>query len=178
MVVFVTKDGMTYGAKDYWQQDGMVHLATTSGSEKSFPIGDLDAKQTAEVNAARGVYFTLYSAAMASTGAELASITYTAPACNGNAASTSPAASTGSEMQFGVTGDETSRGIRVASVTANSLAVKAGIQPGDVITRIGCSDVHNLSELNAAAAANGGDTIWVSYLIQGNWLSEKPIRVR
>lgn len=178
MVVFVTKDGMTYGAKDYWQQDGMVHLAATSGGEKSFPIGDLDAKQTAEVNAARGIYFTLYPAAMASTGAELASITYTAPACNGNAASTSPAASTGSEMQFGVTGDETSRGIRVASVTANSLAVKAGIQPGDVITRIGCSDVHNLSELNAAAAANGGDTIWVSYLIQGNWLSEKPVKTR
>lgn len=179
MVVFVTKDGTTYGASDYWQQDGMVHLASTSGGEKTFPIADLDAKQTAEVNAARGVYFTLYPEAMASTGAELAASTYTAPACSGNDASTPPStASLHSEVQFGVAGDETSRGLRVTSVTANSLAVQAGIQPGDVITRIGCSDVHSLAELNAATATNGGETIWVSYLIQSNWLSEKPVKLR
>ncbi len=84
MVIFYTRDGNGFGANDYWQEDGVVHLATTAGSEKTFPMSELDAKKTAEENAARGVYFTLFNAPLAETGPQIASVSYTAPACGGS----------------------------------------------------------------------------------------------
>ena len=76
MVIFYTRDGNGFGANDYWQEDEVVHLATTAGSEKTFPMSELDAKKTAEENAARGVYFTLFNAPLAETGPQLASVPY------------------------------------------------------------------------------------------------------
>ena len=175
MVIFYTRDGNGFGANDYWQEDGVVHLATTAGSEKTFPMSELDAKKTAEENAARGVYFTLFNAPLAETGPQLASVSYTAPACGGSASSSGNG---GGAAHFGATGEASGSGVVVTSVQAGSLALQAGIHAGDTVTRIGCKDVHSAAEIDSAITANSGDTLWVSYLIQGSWLSEKPVKMR
>ena len=176
MVIFYTRDGNGFGANDYWQEDGVVHLATTAGGEKTFPLSDLDAKKTAEENAARGVYFTLFNAPLAETGPQLASVSYTAPACGGSASSSGNDG--GAAAHFGATGEASGSGVVVTSVQSGSLAAQAGIHAGDTVTRIGCKDIHSAAEIDSAIATNSGDTMWVSYLIQGSWLSEKPVKIR
>ncbi len=178
MVIFYTRDGNGYGANDYWQQDGVVHLATTAGSEKTFPMSELDSKKTAEENAARGVYFTLFNTPLAETGPQIAAVTYTAPTCGGASKNGATSSTAGTIAHFGAAGDASSSGVLVKSVQPGSLALQAGIHAGDTVTRIGCQDVHSSTEIDSAIAANTGETLWVSYLIQGSWLSEKPVKMR
>ena len=177
MVIFYTRDGNGYGANDYWQEDGVVHLATTAGSEKTFPMSELDAKKTAEENAARGVYFTLFNTPLMETGPQMAAVSYTAPACVSGTQQLS-ASGNSTVAHFGAAGDATDGGVVVTAVQPGSLALQAGIHAGDKVTRIGCTDVHNLAEIDSAIAANSGETVWVSYMIHGSWLSEKPVKMR
>jgi S1-C subfamily serine protease len=56
-------------------------------------------------------------------------------------------------------------GVGVASVSPNGPAAKAGLQPGDVIVRIGNVDVTSAQELqDALAQLNPGDKVDVTYL--------------
>lgn len=60
------------------------------------------------------------------------------------------------------------KGINVSKVTENSGAFDAGIKEGDVITKIGSTDVNSLSELQEAILIHKpGDKVVVSYIRDG-----------
>jgi len=79
---------------------------------------------------------------------------------------------------LGVTGCSSSAGLTVASVRAGSPAAAAGISRGDVITSIDGRPVRNSREIETAIAANTSGTVKVSYMLKGNWLTEREVKVR
>lgn len=52
-------DGTVYAVTDYWLADGKLHYSTTYGDENSIDLNQLDLQRTVDVNASRGVSFTL-----------------------------------------------------------------------------------------------------------------------
>ena len=52
-------DGTVYAVTDYWLAEGKLHYSTTYGSENSIDLKQLDLQRTVDVNANRGVSFTL-----------------------------------------------------------------------------------------------------------------------
>jgi S1-C subfamily serine protease len=90
-----------------------------------------------------------------------------------------PACSNGSEAALlGVVGCGTSAGFTVSSVHSGSPAAAVGIAPGDVITSIDGRPVRDAREIEAAIAANAVGTVRVSYMLKGNWLTERDVKVR
>lgn len=59
LVVLFMKDGAVYAVTDYWIADGKLHYLTSYGGENTIEIADLDLQKTVDVNAKRGVNFTL-----------------------------------------------------------------------------------------------------------------------
>jgi opacity protein-like surface antigen len=79
---------------------------------------------------------------------------------------------------LGVTGCSTGAGLTVSSVRPGSPAAAAGITPGDVVTQIDGRPVRDSREIETAIAANTSGTIKVSYMLKGNWLTEREVKVR
>jgi PDZ domain len=176
MIVVYLRDGSGYGALDYWVVNGTLHIATTYGAQKSFPIDDVDLVRTGKENALNGVNFIFGNAPMVSDpGPVLAPDSYAPPCPPGPTASrATAAASPDARATFGITGSPSERGFAVTSVRANSLAAQAGVQAGDVVVRVDCQPIRNSQDLETAF--NGSNTtVWVSYLIQGSWLTDKKI---
>jgi len=179
MIVIYLRDGSGYGALDYWLASGVLHIETTYGEHKSFPLEQVDLERTGKENALRGVSFTFASAPMISDpGPVLAPESY-APACpststNANTSGVPEESADGASSSFGATGSSSAKGFAVASVRADSLAAAAGLQSGDIIVRLDCRSIRNSEDLESAFAASKG-TIWVSYLIQGPWLTDKKV---
>lgn len=181
MITIYLRDGTGYGALDYWLTNGVLHFETTYGSEKSFPIDQVDMQRTVNENAARGVYFTFYTSPSPSDpGPMLAQDSY-APPCPAESEPSGPAPpariSRSEESWFGATGIPGDRGLTVKSARAGSPATKVGIRPGDIVVRIDCQRVHSAEDIESAATNTTG-TIWISYLIQGAWLTDKKFTVR
>lgn len=59
LVVLYLKDGSVYAVTNYWIADGKLHYRTSYGGEDSIDLNDLDLQKTVDVNAKRGVPFTL-----------------------------------------------------------------------------------------------------------------------
>jgi membrane-associated protease RseP (regulator of RpoE activity) len=66
---------------------------------------------------------------------------------------------------FGVTSD---RGVLIARVEPGSAASRAGIQVGDVLTRVGRQDVRSGDDVLQALAAHPGERLRVSVVRQGH----------
>jgi hypothetical protein len=175
MIVVYLRDGSGYGALDYWVTDGTLHIATTYGAQKSFPMDDVDLVRTGKENALNGVNFIFGNGPMTSDpGPVLAPDSY-APPCTGIAsASHTAAAIPSAQTNFGATGSPSEKGFAVTSVRANSLAARAGLQVGDVVVRVDCQPIRNSQDLETAFSGSNS-TVWVSYLIQGSWLTDKKI---
>jgi hypothetical protein len=181
VLVIYLRDGSGYGVSDYWIADGMLHFVTTYDSEKSVVLADVDWQRTVDDNAARGVYFNL------SYAPSKQRLTPTiAPTCPGPSiqkigfGGSGPSRPTGGG-EVGLLGAVVSavgQGVKVTFVRAGSPAARAGINPGDVVLRIDCQEVHNGDDIESAIAANTSGTLWVNYLIKGAWLSEQQIKVR
>jgi hypothetical protein len=176
IIVVYLRDGSGYGALDYWVTNGVLHIATTYGAQKSFPMDDVDLVRTGKENALNGVNFTFGNGPMISDpGPVLAPDSY-APPCPAVPAAShiTAAASPNAQANFGATGSPSEKGFAVTSVRANSLAAQAGLQVGDVVVRVDCQPIRNYQDLETAF--NGQNTtVWVSYLIQGSWLTDKKI---
>lgn len=176
MIVVYLRDGSGYGALDYWVTDGVLHIATTYGAQKSFPMDDVDLVRTGKENARNGVNFVFGNAPMISDpGPVLAPDSYAPPCPAAAPASRATAASSSNaRANFGATGSPSEKGFAVTSVRANSPAAQAGLQAGDVVVRVDCQPIRNSQDLETAF--NGfNSTVWVSYLIQGSWLTDKKI---
>ena len=75
---------------------------------------------------------------------------------------------------FGATGTASEKGLVVSKVQPGSSAAQAGFQAGDVVVRVDCQPIHQAADMeNAFAGADG--PVWVSYLIQGAWLTDKKV---
>jgi hypothetical protein len=175
-IVVYLRDGSGYGALDYWVTKGVLHIATTYGAQKSFPMEDVDLVRTGKENALNGVNFIFGNAPLVSDpGPVLAPDSY-APPCpaNSSASHTTAAASANAQANFGATGSPSEKGFAVTSVRANSPAAQAGLQAGDVVVRVDCQPIRNSQDLEAAFNSSNS-TNWVSYLIQGSWLTDKKI---
>jgi hypothetical protein len=59
LVVLYMKSGAVYAITNYWVADGKLHYLTSYGGENSIDLNDLDLQKTVDVNAKRGVEFTL-----------------------------------------------------------------------------------------------------------------------
>jgi len=59
LVVLYMKNGAVYAVTDYWVADGKLHYLTAYGAENTIDMDDLDLQKTVDVNANRGVSFTL-----------------------------------------------------------------------------------------------------------------------
>jgi hypothetical protein len=177
MIIVYLRDGSGYGALDYWVTNGMLHIATTYGAQKIFPMEQVDLERTGKENARRGVSFTFYDYPMISDpGPVLAPDSY-APPCPAVSSrarqgqSTSPG--NGQEW-FGATGSTSDKGLAVSSVRGGSPAEQLGLQAGDVVVRVDCRPIRNAQDVDSAFAGSSG-TVWVSYLIQGAWMTDKKI---
>jgi len=53
------KNGAVYAVTNYWIADGKLHYLTSYGGENAIDLNDLDLQKTVDVNASRGVEFTL-----------------------------------------------------------------------------------------------------------------------
>jgi PDZ domain len=176
IIVVYLRDGSGYGALDYWVTNGVLHIATTYGVQKSFPMDDVDLERTGKENALNGVNFTFGNAPMISDpGPVLAPDSY-APPCLAvpTRSHATAAASPNAQANFGATGSPSEKGFAVTSVRANSLAAQAGLQVGDVVVRVDCQPIRNSQDLETAFDGQN-TTVWVSYLIQGSWLTDKKI---
>jgi hypothetical protein len=182
MIIVYLRDGSGYGALDYWLAGGSLHIETTYAAEKSFPIGDVDLERTVKENYARGFGFVLYPAPLTSDPGPMFAPDSYAPACQSVSQPAQPVASaapapTASEKfpsGFGASGATSERGFAVSSVFPDSPAALVGIQPGDIVERINCQRVRSMQDIDNAVTNSRG-TIWVSYLIQGTWLTEKKL---
>jgi hypothetical protein len=58
-VVLYLTDGTVYVVEDYWVADGRLHYKTSDGAENVMEMNQLDLQRTVDVNASRGVDFTL-----------------------------------------------------------------------------------------------------------------------
>ena len=59
ITVLYLKDGTVYAVNDYWLADGRIYWGSYSGYQNSFPADELDLQKTVDVNASRGLAFTL-----------------------------------------------------------------------------------------------------------------------
>jgi PDZ domain-containing protein len=177
ILVIYLRDGSGYGATDYWITDGMLHLVTTYDIEKSFVFEQIDWQRTVDDNAARGVYFKLsYSP---SKQRRTPAIAPTCPAPSRQETTGSFRSGAGGQARlFGAAVSTTEQGLKVTLVQAGSPAAQVGINPGDVVLRIDCQQVHSVEDMESAIAANTSGAPWVSYLIKGAWLSEQQLKVR
>jgi hypothetical protein len=58
-VVVYLKDGRVYLVRDYWVAGGQLHYRTADGGENTVDWNDIDVQKSVDVNARRGVDFTL-----------------------------------------------------------------------------------------------------------------------
>jgi PDZ domain len=177
MIVVYLRDGSGYGASDYWVTNGMLHIATTYGAQKVFPMEQVDLERTARENAQRDVNFTFYTYPMISDpGPVLAPDSYAppCPAGSSRAPQTQSASPVNGEDLFGASGNASEKGLVISSVRAGSPAAQAGLQTGDVVVRADCRPIRNAQDIDSAFASSNG-AIWVSYLIQGAWMTDKKI---
>jgi hypothetical protein len=177
MIIVYLRDGSGYGALDYWVTNGMLYIATTYGAQKIFPMEQVDLERTGKENAQRGVSFTFYDHPMISDpGPVLAPDSY-APPCPAVSSQASQGQSTSAgngQEWFGATGSASEKGLAVSSVRAGSPAEQIGLQAGDVVVRVDCQPIRNAQEVDSAFAGSSG-TVWISYLIQGAWMTDKKI---
>ena len=61
-VVLYLKDGTIFVISNYWLQDNKLHYLTSDGRDNSVDMDDVDLQMTVNVNAKRGVTFTLRAA--------------------------------------------------------------------------------------------------------------------
>ena len=182
MIVVYLRDGTGYGALDYWLSNGMLHLETTHGSEKFFPMDQVDMQRTVNENAARGVYFVLRNSPLPSDpGSVFAPDSY-APPCGSVLEQTSASplvltANSSAESRFGANGNPGVNGLTIKSIRAGSPAAQVGIQPDDVVLRVDCHQVRSVEDIESAVA-NANGTVWVAYLVKGAWLTEKKFTIR
>ena len=87
-------------------------------------------------------------------------------------------ADSGEAALLGVIGCGTASGVTVKSVQSGSPAYMAGIRTGDVITSIDDRAVRNAHDIEAAIAANTSGTVRLGFMIQGNFLTEREVKVR
>jgi hypothetical protein len=184
MITVYLRDGTGYGALDYWLTNGVFNIETTYGSLKSFPMDQVDVRRTFTENTARGVTFTLSTSPLVSDPGPMFAPASYAPDCpspsqaSGAPASVSgpsPAASASSNASwFGAGGSSSVRGLAVASVRSNSPAALIGVQPGDIVLRVNCQQIRTAQDIESAVNNSSGP-IWVSYMIQGAWLTDKKI---
>jgi hypothetical protein len=60
-VVIYLKDGTVYVVTDYWLAAGELHYAMNDGQQYTIDVNQIDLQKTVDVNAKRGVAFTLYN---------------------------------------------------------------------------------------------------------------------
>jgi hypothetical protein len=60
-VVIYLKGGTVYVVTDYWLAGGEVHYAMSDGQQYTIDLNQIDFQKTVDVNAKRGVAFTLYN---------------------------------------------------------------------------------------------------------------------
>ncbi len=180
-ILVYLRDGTGYAALDYWLTNGVLHIETSYGTEKSFPLADVDVQRTFTENTARGVTFTLSPYPMASDPGPMFAPDSYAPECVSPSAashattSTSvPAASGNSTSWFGANGSTSDQGLAVGSVRSDSPAAQIGVRPGDIVVRVNCQQVHTAQEIESAVNNTTGP-VWVSYMIRGAWLTDKKI---
>src|SRR5579859_6315065 len=87
-------------------------------------------------------------------------------------------AGTSEAALLGVVGCNGEGGFRVTSVQTGSPAARAGIASGDIIASIDGRPVHNSVDVETAISANTSGTVKVGYMIQGNYLTEREVRMR
>jgi hypothetical protein len=58
-VVLYLKDGTVYLISDYWLADNQIHYVTSDGAEHRIDLDQVDLQKSVDVNAKRGVTFTL-----------------------------------------------------------------------------------------------------------------------
>lgn len=177
ILVIYLRDGSGYGATDYWITDGMLHFVTTYDVEKSFVFEEIDWQRTVDDNAARGVYFKLSYSPSKQRRATAIAPTCPAPSSQ-EAMGSLPSGAGGQARLFGAAVSTTEQGLKVTFVQAGSPAAQVGINPGDVVLRVDCRQVHSVEDIESAIAANTSGAPWVSYLIKGAWLSEQQIKMR
>ena len=181
MIVVYLRDGSGYSALDYWVTHGTLHIVTTYGEQKTFLMEEVDLERTGKENAENGIHFSFRTSPMISDpGPVLAPDSY-APACPpGSSArqSTDPRSTTiggtAKSEWFGISGNPSEKGVKVSSVRVGSPAAEMGLQAGDVLVRVDCRPVRNPQDLESALA-DSTSTVWVSYLIQGSWLTDKKV---
>lgn len=59
LFVLYMKDGALYAVTNYWIADNKLHYLTSYGGENTIDMSDLDLQKTVDVNAKRGLDFTL-----------------------------------------------------------------------------------------------------------------------
>jgi hypothetical protein len=182
MITVYLRDGSGYGATDYWVTNGVLHIQTTYGVHKTFPMSEVDLERTGRENAEQGISFTFHAYPMVSDpGPVLAPDSY-APACPAisaasqgrNGAGMSSAGSSAVGDWFGAVGSASPKGLAISSVRAGSPAAEAGLQAGDVVVRVDCRPIRTTREMEEAFSASSG-TVWVSYMIQGSWMTDKKV---
>lgn len=90
----------------------------------------------------------------------------------------SPVPGSSEAALLGVSGYPVRHGFEVTSVRSGSPAAQAGLQVRDVIEKIDGQSVTTSQDIERAVAASKSGTVRVSYLVQGNWLAEREIKVR
>lgn len=183
-IIVYLRDGSAYGALDYWLSAGVFHIETTYGTEKTFPLAQVDMQRTVNENSANGVTVTIYSYPSPSDNGAMFIPEAYAPSCPdsqaappGAAANSQSAVNTPSSSWFGASGTASGQGLSVQSVRSNSPAAVIGLQPSDVLLRIDCHPIHSTQDIDSAVSGARG-TVWVSYLIRGAWLTDKQIPLR
>jgi len=178
MITVYLRDGSGYGALDYWVNNGVLHIETTYGVHKSFPIDDVDLVRTGKENAERGVSFTFETYPMISDPGQVLAPDSYAPVCPAaTVAEDSKQATTASREKasaFGATGTTNAKGLTLTAVRSGSPAEQAGLLAGDVLLRVDCQPIRSAQDVDIAFAGAKG-SVWVSYLIQGSWLTDKKI---
>jgi hypothetical protein len=79
---------------------------------------------------------------------------------------------------LGVRGCPIENGFRVTSVKLESAGAQAGIGVGDVIVAVDDRPVRNALEIETAVASAQGRTVRISYLIKGNWKTDREVKVK
>lgn len=79
---------------------------------------------------------------------------------------------------LGVVGCSADNGFRVTSVQSGSPAARAGIAPGDIVVSIDGRAVHDSREIETAIGANTSGAVKIGYMIRGNFLTEREVKVR
>jgi hypothetical protein len=182
LILVYLRDGTGFGALDYWLSNGILHIETTYGTEKSFPLADVDVQRTFTENTARGVTFTLSPYPLASDPGPMFAPDSYAPECVApsqppppTSSASAPAAATAeSGSWFGASGTASDRGLFVTSVRSDSPAAQIGVRPGDIVVRVNCQRIRTAQDVESAVN-NAIGPIWVSFMIRGAWLTDKKI---